>query len=128
VRACAENERTGECPILDALDERESGAIGNMGKRTDMNGCSIELIYFDGCPNAERARENLRTVLGDDSWTEWNLSSANTPKRFRRYGSPTVLVDGRDVTGDNGGTDGMACRADGAPSPELIREVLSSLG
>ena len=93
-----------------------------------MNERHIELIHFDGCPNVERARENLRAVLGDDSWTEWNLSSADTPERFRRYGSPTVLVDGRDVTGDNGGTDGMACRADGAPSPELIREVLSGCG
>jgi Hg(II)-responsive transcriptional regulator len=35
VRACAENEHTGECPILDALDERESGAIGNMKKRRE---------------------------------------------------------------------------------------------
>jgi hypothetical protein len=35
VRACAENERTGGCPILDALDEGESGAIGNMKKRRD---------------------------------------------------------------------------------------------
>lgn len=88
----------------------------------------IELVYFDGCPNAEQARANLRAVVDDDSWKEWNLSSSDTPDRFRHYGSPTVLVDGRDVTGDTGETEGMACRADGAPAPEVIEEALSGGG
>lgn len=87
----------------------------------------IDLIYFDGCPNAEQARTNLRAALDGGSWREWNLSSADTPERFRRYGSPTVLVDGRDVTGEGGkgSGGGMACRADGAPSPDVIRKELS---
>lgn len=88
----------------------------------------IELVYFDGCPNVERAREHLRAVLGSASWTEWNLSSAETPESFRRYGSPTVLVDGRDVTGGADGNAAMACRADGAPSLEIIQEALSRHG
>lgn len=86
----------------------------------------IELVYFDGCPNAEQAKENLRAVVDDGAWREWNLSSHDTPERFRHYGSPTVLVDGRDVTGDAGETEGMACRADGAPAPEAIRAALSA--
>jgi len=85
----------------------------------------IELVYFDGCPNVGRARENLRAVVDDGSWTEWNLSSPDTPDRFRRFGSPTVLVDGRDVTGGAVETEGMACRADGAPAPEVIGRALS---
>lgn len=85
----------------------------------------IELVYFDGCPNADRARENLRTALEGEPWTEWNVSSDETPDYFRRYASPTVLVDGRDVTGEAGQSTAMACRADGAPSPELIRQALS---
>lgn len=90
-----------------------------------MNAPTIELVYFDGCPNAKRAREHLRAALGSASWTEWNLSSPETPERFRSYGSPTVLVDGRDVTGEANGNAAMACRADGAPSLELIQEALS---
>ena len=85
----------------------------------------IDLIYFDGCPNAEKARANLRRWLPEGSWREWNLSSADTPERFRRYGSPTVLVDGRDVTGEGAATGAMACRADGAPSQEAIGRALS---
>jgi hypothetical protein len=93
-----------------------------------MNTRTIELVYFDGCPNAERAREDLRAALGSESWTEWNLSSPETPERFRSYGSPTVLVDGQDITGESDGNAAMACRADGAPSEEIIRKSLSRHG
>lgn len=85
----------------------------------------IELVYFDGCPNAGRARENLASVLEPGSWVEWNLAAEDTPERFRRFGSPTVLVDGKDVTGEDGGNAAMACRADGAPSAEVVRKALA---
>lgn len=85
----------------------------------------IELIYFDGCPHVEGARVALRDVLTSESWTEWNLSLPETPDEYRSYGSPTVLVNGRDVTGEAGGNAAMACRAHGAPSRELIRKALS---
>jgi len=88
----------------------------------------VELVYFDGCPNAEDARANLRAVLEEGSWREWNLSATDTPARVRRHGSPTVLVDGRDVTGEREAAGAMACRADGAPSPEVIRKALARRG
>ena len=90
-----------------------------------MSDRTIDLIYFEGCPNADEARANLRAVLGDGGWRERNLSSADTPDRFRRHGSPTVLVGGRDVTGEGGITTAMACRADGTPSPDAIRAALA---
>lgn len=91
----------------------------------------IELIYFEGCPNAKRARENLRAALervGHDSgqWSEWNLESAGTPERFKAYGSPTVLVDGLDVTGGAGEGSAMSCRADGAPSIDTILRAVQA--
>lgn len=88
----------------------------------------IELIYFAGCPNAESARANLRRALGElqlpAAWTEWEQSDAGAPAYVRSYDSPTVLVDGRDVTGAEAGTSGAACRADGAPSWETIAEAV----
>lgn len=96
-------------------------------------GRSIELVLFEGCPNAPKARENLRAALeraGPESdWTEWNLEARELPDRLTRYGSPTVLIDGEDVTGkekaevavDEGG---LACRADGAPSVDQILRAL----
>lgn len=94
-----------------------------------MGNHTIELVYFDGCPNAEKARANLRTATGasagEEAWSEWNLSDEGTPERYRRFGSPTILVDGEDVTGADGGNVAMACRADGAPSVPALREALS---
>jgi len=91
-----------------------------------MSDREIDLVYFDGCPNVDEARSHLRALLPDGSWTEWNLSSADTPETYRRHGSPTVLVDGRDVTGDGGGAVAMACRVDGAPSRDVIRRALAT--
>lgn len=93
-----------------------------------MNTQRIELVYFDGCPNAERARENLARALasagGAPEWAEWDLMDPGTPEVYKQYGSPTILVDGRDVTGAEGGASAMACRADGAPSAEAIAAKL----
>lgn len=91
---------------------------------------TIELVYFDGCHNALKARENIRTAVAEAfgepvEWSEWNLMAASTPEDFKRYGSPTVLVDGQDVTGNGPGNNGMACRADGAPSVAVIAASLS---
>lgn len=89
-----------------------------------MSGRTIELVYFEGCPNAEQARDNLRTALASSgelpNWTEWDVGSEATPDDYRKYGSPTVLVDGSDVTGPGGEHQAMACRADGAPSVGAI--------
>ena len=93
------------------------------------NRMRIELVYFDGCPNAVAARENIRAAVRDlgqtGEWDEWDLMDPSTPEPFKRYGSPTVLVDGEDVTGVQAGNSAMACRADGAPSVESIAAKLS---
>ena len=84
----------------------------------------IELVYFEGCPNASQARENLKEAVEasneDLTWSQWDLMEESTPADYRRFGSPTVLVDGEDVTGENVGTAAMACRADGVPSVATI--------
>ena len=91
----------------------------------------IELVYDVDCPNVEAARdairEALRTLGARETWTEWNRASPTTPEHLRRFGSPTVLVNSRDVVGDSG-ADGNSCRVyadvsgrlDRAPSPRLI--------
>lgn len=90
----------------------------------------VELVFFQGCPHVDDARHNLRTALTElgqpPEWVEWDRESPDTPEALRAYGSPTVLVDGRDVTGEGGRTQGAACRADGAPSVARIRAALQS--
>ena len=91
----------------------------------------VDLIFFEGCPHAARARENINaafTAVGLEAehttWSEWDLMSESTPEALKSHGSPTVLVDGVDVTGAGAGTQGMACRADGAPSVDAIVRML----
>lgn len=88
----------------------------------------LELIYFEGCPNAEPARTNLRLAIAElglaADWREWEQSGSQVPDYVRQYGSPTVLVNGRDVTGVEPGVCGAACRADGAPSVDIIKAAV----
>ncbi|HBQ13058.1 MAG TPA: hypothetical protein DEF51_18610, partial [Myxococcales bacterium] len=81
----------------------------------------IELVYDADCPNVEAARESLERVLGQLGlpvrWREHVSSDA--PARLRGLGSPTILVDGRDVSGER--APSSCCRlyasADGRLSP-----------
>lgn len=74
---------------------------------------TVELVYFSDCPNVSAAREQIRLALSSlrlaPIWTEHDVASANTPLHARGYGSPTILVDGRDVAGETKG-DGASCR------------------
>jgi hypothetical protein len=89
---------------------------------------TVELIYFDGCPHVEPARVNLREALATldlaTDWQEWEQGDPASPPHAKQYGSPTVLVNGRDVTGVGAGVGALACRADGAPSMDTIRNAL----
>ncbi len=91
----------------------------------------IELVYFDGCPNVDAARANIRAALEaadlPPTWREWNQSDPSAPAYVKQYGSPTVLVDGRDVTGVEAGVAASACRADGAPSAKMIRLAMAAV-
>jgi hypothetical protein len=95
---------------------------------------TVELVYDKDCPNAEEARSNLRRALTESGlvarWREWEASSDATPVHLRRYGSPTVLVNGREVTGAEP-SDGASCRVyevagmrSGVPPAEVIVRAL----
>lgn len=95
----------------------------------------VQLLTFPGCPSAEGAREALRRSLSAAGlplrFEDIDLTAASTPARLRAWGSPTILVDGRDLAGAD--PEGPGCRLyDGAtgvrqgiPPDELIRNALS---
>lgn len=90
----------------------------------------IELIFFQGCPHADDARANVRKALErahiQMPVEEWDRDDAGTPEYARAYPSPTVLVNGRDVTGEGPAAGGASCRASGAPSVERIQSALAA--
>ena len=65
----------------------------------------VELVYDPDCPNVDRARERLRQAIGEPQqglhWTEWRSDDPALPDYARGHGSPTILIDERDVAADH---------------------------
>jgi mercuric ion transport protein len=75
---------------------------------------NVELIYEQTCPNIEVARTRLIQAFHrarlSATWREWEVSRLETPEYARQYGSPTILVDGKDVSGDGNQASRNSCR------------------
>ncbi len=97
----------------------------------------VELIYDHDCPNVPQARENLLRAFGQTGtaprWREWDRADAQAPEYVRAFGSPTVLINGKDVA-DSGAADAACCRIyagsdgkrHGAPPVALIAATLAT--
>ena len=94
----------------------------------------IQFLAFDGCPLAEAARVALEGALqscglGTDRYEAVDVLDPSTPESLASWGSPTILVNGFDVTGHVQG-DGVGCRiydtADQVPTAETIATAIRS--
>lgn len=61
----------------------------------------VEILYFDGCPNVDKARQLVQRVV-DEGDVDADVRLVNVPdemsaKRMRFLGSPSIRVDGRDI-------------------------------
>jgi hypothetical protein len=74
---------------------------------------NVELLYFPDCPNVPAARQQLLRAFAaigvPPVWSEVDVTAETAPAHTRGYGSPSVLVDGREVTGAAPG-GGSSCR------------------
>lgn len=79
-----------------------------------MNAIQIELVYEKTCPNIKVARLQMLRAFAEvgitPRWQEWEVSSPEAPSHVHGYGSPTILINGRDVTGDSADGDDYCCR------------------
>lgn len=75
---------------------------------------TVELVYEASCPNVRETRARLieafHTAGVQPSWTEWEINEPETPDRVKRLGSPTVLVNGKDVAGTSASDAENCCR------------------
>ena len=62
---------------------------------------TVELIYETGCPNVGAARKALLQAFAltgaDPVWSEWERGDPGSPDYVQAFGSPAILVNGRDV-------------------------------
>ena len=96
----------------------------------------VDLIFEATCPNVDLARSRLRSAFFAAAmwprWNEWAEDGVDTPDEFRGLGSPTILVNGKDVSPSKQEPAAGSCRlyrgADGgldrAPSVLAIVEKL----
>ena len=85
----------------------------------------VQFLAFSGCPLADPARENLKKALADCSisdFEEVDILDPASPEELRGWGSPTILVNGLDVTGLPKGYS-VSCRV--YPFPGGIPDVQS---
>lgn len=98
----------------------------------------IELVYDSDCPNAEQARINLEQALKQSGikteWKEWNRQNENIPSYLKRYGSPTILINGKDIVENMPDSQSDSCRVyadkdgylQGVPSVEAIKDAINN--
>jgi hypothetical protein len=95
----------------------------------------IEFRYWEGCPSHPEAMELLEQVLREraiDAEVEVReVTSREQAEALRFPGSPTILVDGRDVDPEGANArPALNCRIyrlpDGSPSPVPSREQLEA--
>ena len=98
---------------------------------------TIEILYFEGCPNHQPTVDRVRKILErlglDEEVVEVEIQGLEDARHLRFLGSPSVRVNGVDIEpAARTRTDyGFACRTypggAGTPSDRMIEEAILSL-
>lgn len=88
---------------------------------------NVEFIFDKDCPNVKSTRANLMKAFSkaklSAQWKEWDRNSEEAPEHAKMHGSPTVLINGKDIMGVEPETGANCCRVyegAGVPSVELL--------
>jgi hypothetical protein len=96
----------------------------------------ISFLYSDGCPSHHEALSRLRKIMDQQGIAieieTINVRTNEQAINLRFRGSPTILIDGRDIDPSSVEGFGLACRTyrleDGRisplPSEAMIRKAL----
>lgn len=93
----------------------------------------VTLLYFDGCPSWQLTAERLRALAGvlELSIVHEQVDTPEAAVRRAFRGSPTILVDGRDVFATGDEPVGLSCRIyqtpegpSGVPTADQLRIAL----
>jgi len=96
----------------------------------------VQFLYSEDCPSHEDALERLRRVMAEEGVEVdidvRKIETDEQAEKFRFLGSPTILINGRDIDPPDKPHYALTCRAyrteDGRISPlppeALIRSAL----
>ena len=77
----------------------------------------IQLLVFEGCPLADAAKRTLDEVVASlnlGAYEVIDILAPETSETLKKWGSPTILVNGHDVAGGVPG-DSVGCRVYAGP-------------
>ena len=96
----------------------------------------VELLYFDGCPSWQTARDNLEAALKalgiEAAVTLRRVETPEEAEAAQFVGSPTLRVDGRDLFPTASQDYTLSCRVyhtpdglEGWPTVGMIEQALA---
>jgi len=97
---------------------------------------TVELIYDNECRNVKEARAQLLRAFAatglSPQWQEWDRNAPESPPHVRTCGSPTILINGQDMTDTSSSPNADCCRLymddsgrlHGVPSVSAITSAL----
>ncbi len=109
----------------------------NAKQTANQHEVQLELVFDSDCPNVDEARDVLKRALQSLSlplnWQEWERSDQNCPDYAKEYGSPTILVNSKDVS-PSAHNDSACCRVypentefKGCPSLDNVIAAIKSV-
>ncbi len=82
----------------------------------------IKLIFFEGCPNAERVRQALQE--SGVEFIELDQNTLDGKDNYKNYASPTVIKNDKVILGGN--ANGWGCTL-GIPTIEELNKLFSKI-
>lgn len=99
-----------------------------------MQKVKIEIQYFTGCPNSEKAMEMVRRFVAESelqiNYEEILVETQKDAEKYKFRGSPTILINGKDIVGlEESKTPSLSCRyyPNGLPNNENLNNYINSL-
>ncbi len=94
----------------------------------------IEVQYFNGCPNSEAVLKMVKEFVEKSElkieFKEILVETQEDAEKYKFRGSPTILINGKDVEGvEESKTPSLACRANanGLPNKNDIKNIITEL-
>lgn len=96
----------------------------------------VQFFYSEDCPSHDEALERLRKVMGEEGIRDEievvRVDSSEDAEKLKFIGSPTLLINGRDIDPPTNPYYALTCRAyrleDGRisplPSETMIRKAI----
>lgn len=85
----------------------------------------LKLIYFEGCPNVARVRNNLQTA--GYRFDEIKQDPLPEGHPYKNYTSPTILKGDTLVFGTLTGSGRPGCSLEALPSVEALKRTIGAL-